>query len=87
MKANNTNTLENFQVYVDGELITPTIKERVVSHVEARISHVTANIALQARMALYDARYGTHYRQVRNKLAREKRNREFERAIGLVKIT
>lgn len=83
---NKTNTLQNFQVYVDGELQTPTITARLQSHVEARISHIKGNLVLQARMAVYDARFDTNYRQVRNKLARERRNREFEKSIGLVPV-
>lgn len=84
--STNTNTLQNFQVYVDGELQSPTITERLQSHVEARISHIKGSLVLQARMAMYDARFGTNYRQVRNQLARERRNREFEKSIGLVSV-
>ena len=82
----NTNQLQNFNVYVDGELQEPSLVERSVNHVEALISRFTGNVALQARMATYDALHGSNYRQIRNDLVREKRNQEFERSIGLVAI-
>lgn len=82
----NTNNLPNFQVYEDGELLQPSLTERLQSHVEATISRFTGNIALQARMAVYDTLHGTNYRQVRNQLVREQRNQEFERSVGLVAV-
>lgn len=82
----NTNTLQNFQIVVDGQLQSPTITERLQSHIEARISRVKGSLVLQARMATFDALHGTNYRQVRNKLARERRNREFEKSIGICPV-
>jgi hypothetical protein len=41
---------------------------------------------LQAKMLVYDIVHKTQYRQVRNQLVQEQRNREFEEAIGIVRI-
>lgn len=50
-----------------------------------RAPDLRTRLQLQAEMLWYDIRHRTHYRRIRNELAREKRNREFEMKIGLVK--
>lgn len=42
-------------------------------------------VNLQLEMLWYDLTHGTHYRQIRNQLVREKRNQEFELKIGISK--
>lgn len=83
---NKTNTLENFQVYVDGIPQVPTHIEALQAVFKSKTTQLAANARMQARMALYDARRGTKYRKIYNELARQKRNREFEKSIGLVAI-
>lgn len=88
MKAINTNNPE-ITITRDGQVTNefqPSPLEASVSHVQAIISRFTGNVALQARMAVYDARSGTNYREIRNNLARQKRDQEFERSIGLVAV-
>lgn len=43
-------------------------------------------IRLQLQMIVYDLFHGTHYRTIRNTLVREKRNQEFELAIGIMPL-
>lgn len=80
----NTNT--QLEIRIDGELQTPTHIEALQAVFKSTTQQFTANARIQARMALYDLRYGTDYRRIRNELARKKRNEEFERSIGLVAI-
>lgn len=80
----NTNNLE-ITITRDGQVTNefqPTIADAAVSHVQAAVGA----LSLQVRMAVYDVRYGTDYRTIRNNLVREKRNHEFEKSIGLVAI-
>lgn len=79
-------TLPNFQVYVDGELQEPSKLERSVTHVEQSISRFKAHVVLQARIVTFDVLHGTNYRQIRNQLIKQKRQEEFEKMIGLVKV-
>lgn len=49
------------------------------------LSSPLRDVKLQARMFVYDALHGTHYRKLRNRLVREQQNQLFEKSIGLVR--
>lgn len=83
MKQNTHNQLE---IRVDGQLVTPSHVEALQTAFKSTTQQFTANVRMQARMALYDLTHGTEYRRIRNELVRQKRNREFEQSIGLVAI-
>lgn len=83
---NKTNTLQNFQVYVDGELQSPTHVEALQAAFKSKTTQVSANARMQVRIVLYDLTHRTKYRRIRNQLARERRNREFEKSIGICLI-
>jgi len=84
--------MENLVIMRDGEVDPelnppePTIVDRTVERVRATFSRLTGNVALQARMATFDAVHGTNYRQIRNELVEQKRREDFERSIGLVAL-
>ena len=64
----------------------PTVLEALGTAVKDKVAHVTGELVLQARMALYDAQNDTNYRQIRNELMAQKRREQFERSIGLVAL-
>lgn len=64
----------------------PSLVEATVSHITSAVTQSAANMLLQAQMGLYDLRMGTNYRTIRNELVRERRNKEFEKKIGLVAV-
>lgn len=70
----------------ESSILPPTGIEAAVDHVQAAFSRFTGNIALQTRMAVFDVRHGTDYRNIRNALVEQKRREEFLESIGLVAI-
>lgn len=84
----NQNILANFQVRIDGELVTP---ERPSAYVRASQSLLQAlhstkeQMKLETALMAYDCLHRTHYRKIRKTLLAAKRNAEFEARIGLVK--
>lgn len=85
---NKTETLQNFEVYRDGELdqelthAGPTLAETVVQGLQSVVEHAK----LQSTMFVYDTVHRTNYRSIRNSLMAEKRNRQHEAAIGLERV-
>lgn len=83
---------QTFIVTQDGELnqelsvLPPSNVEAIVSHVQGAVEAFAGNVVLQARMALFDLKHGTNYRQIRNELVEQKRRHEFEQRIGLVAV-
>ncbi len=81
-----------FIVTVDGEIdpelstLPPTALEAAAAQVSDAWHRFTGHVALQARMATFDALHGTHYRKIRNELAEQQRRERFERSIGLVAV-
>jgi hypothetical protein len=82
----------NINIYRDGELaeeylpVQPSHVEAITGAIGEALGKFTGNIALQARMATYDALHGTGYRSIRNQLVRENRNKAFEAKIGLIAV-
>lgn len=70
----------------ESSVLPPEGAAAIVDHVRDALDRFTGNIALQARMAIFDARHGTEYRQIRNALVEQKRREEFLESIGLVAI-
>jgi hypothetical protein len=51
------------------------------------ISRAVDHVKLEARMVVFDAFHGTHYRKVRHELMAIKKREQFEQSIGLVAIS
>lgn len=85
-------TYMNIPIYIDGELQVPsepTTVERlgsIVEHIQTSIAQFTGTIALQARMATFDAVHGTNYREIRNTLVEQQKRHDFEKRIGLIAV-
>lgn len=67
---------KTFTITQDGKTKTVTLDR------ETR----AGSVSLQLEMLWYDLWHGTHYRQIRNQLAREQRNRAFEARLGLTRV-
>lgn len=83
---------QTFIVNRDGQ-IDPELSVLPVTGIEALVDNArnavigfVGNVGLQARMALFDAKHGTHYRSIRNELVEQKKRSEFEQRIGLIAI-
>ncbi len=85
-----------FRVYRDGEMEieeVPTVSlgEYVVLTAQdafeagaRRVGRLASNVALEARMAVYDKVHGTHFRSLKHEKARIERNLAMARKLGLL---
>lgn len=71
----------------ESSVLPPSDVEALVDNARSAVAGFVGHIGLQARMAIFDARHGTNYREIRNGLVEQKRRQEFERRIGLVATT
>lgn len=70
---------------VDKNLSTLAPRRTPVTVLQTGLIHLRQETRLQAKMAVYDVLHGTQYRRIRNQLAAERRNREFEARIGITR--
>jgi hypothetical protein len=81
-----------FIVERDGEIdpelsvLPPSGLEAAAERVRGAFGRFTGHIALQARMATFDALHGTNYRHIRNELVEQQKRRKFEQSIGIIAI-
>ena len=73
----NIASMEQFTITQDNETKQVTLAPKAPEYENS--------LRLQAEMFAYDLLHGTSYRQVRNRLMREQRNRQFEQRLGLVR--
>lgn len=90
MEANTPTITKPFIVTRDGEvdveLSTLEPRRTPVTLLQSKIVHMRRESRLQAKMAVYDALHGTRYRHIRNRLAAEQRNKDFEVRIGIERV-
>jgi hypothetical protein len=82
------NTNIHIPIYENGELVNEQYEAQTspLDVAKQSLGDFYNYVSLQATMAVYDTLHGTHYRDIRNRLAREKRNHDFEARIGLVAV-
>lgn len=70
-------SMETFTITENDKVKTVTLKPKTLEYENG--------LRIQAEMFVYDLLHGTNYRQVRNRLMAEMRNRRFEQKLGLVR--
>lgn len=83
------NTLQNFTIIQDGEIVTPAEAnaiENIAETVLGGVGRAISTLRLESRMFVFDTLHGTNYRQVRHELVEQKRRAAFEASIGLIAI-
>jgi hypothetical protein len=82
---NKTNTYKNSQYEVGTQLVFGEPEEEL-SPIAESLGRVVEGIKLEARMVVFDALHGTHYRRIRRELIAKRKREQFEASIGLVAV-
>lgn len=76
-------------VYMDGELtkeFEPSLIDKLNDYLKRTTYHLSAYLAQEVQMIIFDTLHGTHYRRTKHRLARKQKRLEFEARIGLVRV-
>lgn len=82
---NKTQTIKNFTITQDGEVLTPSAAEIARQTLIEGLGRAFGEVKLQSRLIAFDTLHGTHYRQIRKDLVAEQKRRQFEASIGLTR--
>jgi hypothetical protein len=77
----NYNTQPKQFIVIEDSVLVPEL-----SYIPPTGLEYTGELALQARMGLFDAIHGTDYRSIRNNLVEQQKRKVFEKRIGLIAI-
>jgi hypothetical protein len=88
----NEKTQTPLPIYIDGELamdyMSPSApRPSALDVLKQGVGEMVDSVKLEARMVVFDAFHGTHYRKVRHELMAIKKREQFEQSIGLVAIS